>query len=245
MVAFDRNNDSYLTVVKIGVQDQEDRGIEIIKAWLPISSQVLTSDLAAALNLTDKTGVRVTQVYANTPAEKAGLKVGDVIVALDGTTIEASQPEDTEVLPAMIREYPIGSNVELTVFRDGNEQKIKIELPAAPKPAREMKKYRDENYDFSGRDIAFMDRINEEWDESQTGVIVDSVTDGGWAALGQIRVGDLLYSLNGQTITDVSSLEAVMQKIAEEKPTTVIAQVKRGIHECFLELQASWPKEAR
>ena len=168
----------------MGIQTLSDPGQEVRKAWLPISTQVLTDELAKALNLEGTTGVRVTQVYANSAAEKAGLKVGDVITAVDDTAVEASQVEDVEVLPALIRQYKIGSIADLTVFRRGVKIHIKVTLPESPRQFQELKKYTDTTYEFSGRDIAFQDRVQEHWTDAQSGVMTESVSEGGWAALG-------------------------------------------------------------
>lgn len=240
LVAFTRDDQDYLTVVKIGLSSGQDRGTEVRKAWLPISTQVLTSDLASALGLAGRTGVRVTQVYPNTTAETAGLHAGDVIVALDGMPIEASQPEDTEELPALVRQYKIGSTVELTVIRGTTEQKISLALPQAPRQPREMKRYRDENYDFSARDIAFIDRVKQELSPEQTGVIIDSVGEGGWAALGRLKSDDLLVAINGKEIADVDALTATMKAIAAQQPETIVLQVQRDGANLYMELQGSW-----
>jgi len=241
IVAFERDVDRYLTVVKVGIQEMKDPGLEVRKAWLPAGVQVLTRDIAKALGLEGRTGVRVTQVYPNSAIEKADLKVGDIIVALDGMPIPASQPEDIELLPAMIRQYRIGSTAELTVLRDGQEHKTHIELPQVPKLPREMKKYRDNNFDFTVRDVAFLDRIEEQWPQDQDGVLVESAAEGGWASLGRLSIGDLIVSVDGQAVQDVASFKKVMEGIADRKPKTTVLQVKRGIYDVYIELVASWP----
>ncbi|HEY3297930.1 MAG TPA: trypsin-like peptidase domain-containing protein, partial [Armatimonadota bacterium] len=163
LVTFERGDKQFLTVVNVGVKELKDPGLEIAKAWLPVNTQVLTADIAKALGLEDRTGVRIIQVYKNSAAEKAGLKVGDIITALDGMEVNATQPEDTEVFPAMIRQYKIGSKVEISVVRDGKDMTVAAELPQSPKLAREMRKYQNDDFDFTVRDIAFMDRVNEKW----------------------------------------------------------------------------------
>ena len=243
IVAFERGENKYLTVVKVGIQETKDPGLEVRKAWLPASTQVLTRDIAEALGLTGRTGVRITQVYPTSAAEKAGLRVGDVIVALDGTPIPASEPEDDEVFPAMVRQYKIGSTAELTILRNGQEKKLSVELVQAPKLPREMKKYRDDNFDFTVRDIAFRDRIDEKWPEQQHGVLVETVGEGGWASLGGLSLGDLIVSVDEQAVQDVAGFEKVMNEIAARKPKTTVLQVKRGIHDTFIELEPSWPPD--
>ncbi len=239
-VAFRRRDEYYLTVVKVGVQEVSDPGQEVHKAWLPISTQVLTDELANALNLAGQTGVRVTQVFAHSAAEAAGLHVGDVITAVDDTAIEASQVEDVEVLPTMIRQYKIGSNVALTVYRHGEKLTLHITLPESPRQFRELGKYSDATYDFSVRDIAFQDRVLAHWDDTQAGVMTESVSEGGWAALGGLKSGDLICAIDNQPVQNVGALEAMMKKIAQHKPRHIVLQVKRGIFTAFLELHANY-----
>ncbi len=243
IVVFERNADRYLTVVKVGIQEIKDPGLEVRKAWLPAGMQVLTRDIAEALGLEGRMGVRITQVYPNSAAEKAGLKVGDIIAALDDMPIPASQPEDVEVLPAMVRQYKIGSTAELTVLRDGQQHKISIQLPQSPKLPREMKKYRDDNFDLTVRDIAFLDRIDEQWPLDQPGVLVESVTEGGWASLGGVLTGDLIIFADGRAVQDVAGFRKVMEEIADKKPKTAILRVRRGIHDMYIELEPTWSSD--
>ncbi len=242
-VSFRRRDEMFLTVANIGVQEVSDPGAEIPYAWLPISTQVLTGELAKALNLAGHTGVRVTQVYAHSNAESAGLRVGDVISAVDDTPIEASQVEDTQVLPAMIRQYKIGSTAALTVYHHGQKQTINVKLPESPRQFEELKKYTDASYDFSVRDIAFQDRIRERWSDAQTGVLAESVGDGSWAALGGLKAGDLIIAVDGQPVKDVNAMEALMKQSAQRKPRQIVLQVKRGIITAFLELHANWAQK--
>ena len=134
----------------------EDPGLEVRKAWLPAATQVLTRDMALQLELEGLTGVRVTQVYPHSSAEKAGLKIGDLIIKLDGEKIPVSEPEDFEVLPTMIREYKIGTKSTFTVMRGKKELDLTIELPESPKLPRELKKYRDDNSELTVREIALL-----------------------------------------------------------------------------------------
>lgn len=240
LVVFERKSERYLTVVHIGEREELDPGLEVRKAWLPSATQVLTSDIAEALGIPGKTGVRITQVYPGTTAEAAGLKVGDILTTLDGETIPASQPEDVEVLPTMIRQYDIGAKVKFDVIRDGKESKVEVELASSPKLAREMKKYHDLNFDFSVRDIGFMDKVKDELEQNTEGAYVESVEEGGWAALARLAVGDVILMVDSTPIPNMDTLEAKMKDIAAAKPETVVFRVLRGAHQMFIEIRPSW-----
>ena len=240
--AFDRNADHYLTVVKVGIEDFKDPGLDDPQGLgLPVKTHVLTRDIAEQIGMKDKTGVRITQVYQNTSADKAGLKIGDIIIAVDNAPISASEPEDTEVFPTMIRQHKVGSTVTLTVVRSATEIKVPVSLPLAPKLAREMKKHRDDSLDFTVRDICFFDRADEQWADSQTGVLVESVDEGGWASLGELHTGDLIIAIDGAAIPDISTFQEKIQKVTSDKPKSVVFQIKRGIQTKFTEIALSWP----
>jgi serine protease Do len=239
MVAFERAGERLLTVVDLGRPGLEDPGLEARKAWVPISVQVLTRELAERLKLADRTGVRITRVLGGS-AQTAGLKVGDVIIALDGNTIEASQPSDVELFPTLIRQYKIAATVELTIVRDGKELRVPVTLDASPRLPREMKKYEDPNFEFRVRDIAAADRTSARIPAGQAGVLVDAVREGGWAALGHLADGDVLLTIDNEAMENVEAVQKKMAAIAAAKPRSVVLRVRRGIRTFFVELETGW-----
>jgi serine protease Do len=239
LVSFERSGERLLTVVDLGRAGLEDPGLEARKAWVPISVQVLTRELAERLGLSGKSGVRITRVFGGS-AEAAGLKVGDVITALDGNPIEASQTSDAELFATMIRQYKIGSSAALTIVRDGKESAVTVKLDTSPRLPREMKKYEDPNFEFRVRDIAAADRVSARLPADQSGVLVDAVREGGWAALGHLADGDMLLTIDGDPMPDVEAVQRKMLKIAEAKPRNLVLKVRRGIRTFFVELETGW-----
>jgi serine protease Do len=239
LVSFDRAGERLLTVVEIGRPGLEDPGLEARKAWVPVSVQVLTQELAERLNLTGRTGVRITRVFGGS-AEAAGLKVGDVITALDGNPIEASQPSDADLFATLIRQYKIGSIAKLAVVRDGKPMDVSVKLDTSPRLPREMKKYEDPSFEFRVRDLAAADRVSSRLPADQTGVLVDAVREGGWAALGHLADGDVLLTIDGDPVVDVEGVQRKMARIAEAKPRSVVFKVRRGIRTFFVELETGW-----
>jgi len=237
---FERKTGELLTVVKVGIKELEDPGLEVKKAWLPVETQVITRDIATGLGMPDLTGFRVTNVYRGSTAEAAGLKTGDMILSVDGEKMTASQPEHYEELNAFVRQLAVGSKSELGLRRGNEELKLSVELVRAPKLAREMKKYENEAFEFTVRDITFFDKAKESWQEQQQGVLVESVRPGGWADLGHMQVDDLLLEVDGKAMHSVDSLEAAMTSIAEAKPKSVVYKVLRGIQTLYIELEPRW-----
>jgi serine protease Do len=237
LVAFDRGAERMLTVVDIGRPGLQDPGLEARKAWVPISVQVVTRELAEKLGIPGRSGVRVTRVLG---AGRSELRTGDIILAIDGEPVQASQPSDADLFATMVRQYKIGSTVQLSVLRGKEERKIPIVLDTAPQLPREMKKYEDPNFEFRVRDMAMADRQQRGIPESQRGVLVEAVSEGGWAALAHLADGDLILAIDGAPVADVEAVQQKMTEIAKAKPPTVVLQVRRGIRTFFVEMQGGW-----
>ena len=242
LTAFDRKTRSYVTVVKVGIRELKDPGLEVKKAWLPVETQVITRDIAKALGDPALTGFRVTTVYGDDPEEDdpTRLQSGDLIVALDGEKLLASAPEHYEELKALIRNYRTETVVELEVIRDGTRLFVSEKLGRSPKLDREMKKYRDENFEFTVRNVTFFDRAGERWAPDHKGVLVDEVKSGSWAALGLLRTGDLILQVNGDSISDVQVMEETMEAVAKTGADVVLLKVLRGIYTIYIELEPKW-----
>jgi len=130
--------------------------------------------------------------------------------------------------------------VELTILRDKAEEKISVELVRSPRLQREMKKYRNEDFEFTVRDVSFFDAADEQWSKNQNGALVEEVKPGSWAELGSLYVGDLILEIEGQPVDNVDALRRNMEKIAASKKPVLTMKVLRGIHTAFLEIEPNW-----
>lgn len=241
LVTFERRRERLVTLLRLEEErESQDQGIEARKAWLPAATQPVTKEIAAGLGIDSPSGFRVTQVYAGHGAEKAGLRVGDVIVALDGEKVRTVTADESDALSALIRQRRIGSAVTLSVRRGGEPLDLPVTLDASPKPPAEMPRYRDTYLDLRVRDIAFIDRAQEGWEDGRGGVLVETVGEGGWAALAGLEVGDLVTSVDAKPVADAAAFEKEMRRIREEKPRAVLMQLLRGIHTVFVEIEPGW-----
>ena len=84
IAVFERKADRYLAVVRVELKNWKDPGLEVLAAWLPVETHVISREIAAQLGQPSLKGFYITRIYSNSSAEKAGLKAGDFIVALDG-----------------------------------------------------------------------------------------------------------------------------------------------------------------
>jgi serine protease Do len=239
LVAFDRRGERMLTVVELARPGLQDPGLEARKAWIPVAVQALTPELAEQLGVKGRTGVRVTRVLGGSAAA-AGLQVGDLVLAVDGDPIEASQPSDAAMFDTMIRQRKIGSSVMLATVRGKDERTVTVRLESSPRLPREMKKYEDANFEFRARDIADMDRIELGVPAGEKGVLVEAVREGGWAALAHLGDGDVILAVDGEVVGDVAALQKKMEAIAAAKPGSVVMHVRRGFRTFFVEMQTGW-----
>jgi len=240
IATFERESRRYLAVVKVGIKELRDPGLEVTKAWLPVETHVIGREIARQVGFPDLKGFYIAEVYPGTTADKAGLKPGDFITAVDDQKLTATGPEDEEELAALIRQYDIGATVQLSVLRDKAPLKIPVELVRSPRIRREMKKYRNDDFEFTARNLAFFDNAEQQWPADQQGALVEDVKSGSWAELGSLYVGDLIVEVEGRPITDVDSLKSAMADVTREKKPFVILKVLRGIHTAFLELEPAW-----
>jgi serine protease Do len=236
LVGFERNRERYLTVVEIGTPRSYDPPRDAKKAWVPVRVQVLTPPLAEQLGLKGRTGVRVTRLLD----EKTPLRVGDIILAIDGKVVPATALNDDELFGTTIRQYPVGASVNLTVNRDGKEQTVAITLGQTPSQPREMKSYEDPVFEFRARDVADVDLEDPRLKDAIGSVLVESVAVRGWAALGHLAGGDVILAIDGRKVQNVADLEARMKDIAARRPDSVVFEVKRGIRTLFIEFQPAW-----
>ena len=154
LVQFERDMKQILTVVKIGREENKNRPAVASKPWASMATQVLTSDLAESLGMAGQRGVRVTEVFKRQAAEKAGVKVGDVILAVNRKKVDASQPGDRDVFDTMIRRLPIGK-AALKIVRDGKPLELSMALEAPPMSDENVKKLTDADFEFGARELSY------------------------------------------------------------------------------------------
>ena len=241
LVSFERNLAKLLTVVKIGPAVDENRPVQAWKSWLGVSTQVLTRELSQALSLPSTTrGVRIVQVFPETPAEVAKLQAGDLLFRIDGQIIQAYRTEDAEVFGNMIKEYKPGANVFFTGLRNGKTLNKNIKLERRPTPANELPDFEEKTFEFTVRELSFGDRVNQRLKNNEPGLIVENVESAGWASIAGLRQGDLIIKINDKLIKNIERFQVEMDLLIRKRENKIIFFVKRGIHTHFLELEPDW-----
>lgn len=240
LVSYEHGGRNYLTVVRIGPDADLDKPGLVKKAWIGIDTQVISADLALALGIPGSKGVRVTQVHPGTSAEKAGLKTGDLLLKLDGTVIPTSRPEESDIFPALIRQYKIGTEAALSVRRGKEDLVIKVPLDASPEGTSELDSHECETLEFNSRDLGQEDRVSEKLPADFKGVVITAVTPAGWATLGGLSAGDILVSLDGKPVDSIETLKPILADLEKNRRSPIVLFVRRGITTRYIELEPTW-----
>jgi Do/DeqQ family serine protease len=197
-------------------------GGRIVRPWLGASGQGVTAEIAQGLGLSHPQGVLVKEVVPDGPAARAGLRRGDVILAIDGHAVD-----DPESLRFRIATLPVNGSARLTLWRDGQRREATATVTAPPEqPPRQLTQLRGRQ-PLSGASIAnlnpaFADELG--LDAGLRGVIVTAVRGGSIAERVGIEVGDILVSLNKQPVESVAQL----QQLLIATPSPWVVTVKRG-----------------
>lgn len=239
-ITVQRREEIILSAVRNTSPPDPSPNAELPRAWLGVRTQVMTRQVAEAIGQTDLKGFRITEVLPYTEASKAGLQVGDIIVALNGEPLEASRPQDARDLERRIERLTIGENATLTILRNGEQKEIAVKLEPTPASAESAKVIRQRELEFSVRDITPIDRMRNRWKENQQGVLVTEVANGSWAQLGGLRTGDLLLAINEQTVNTTQDFQSVMQEVLQKQPPVLVLFVQRERETTFVFIEPDW-----
>jgi Do/DeqQ family serine protease len=180
------------------VMDQLIRYGEVQRGRLGVMIQDLTPDVAGALGIDATSSAVVSAIEPDTPAERAGLEAGDVIVAVDGRTVEGSAR-----LRQMIGLSRPGEQVTLSILRDGERIEKVIELADAEAGPAQTRQGADDV--LAGVRLAPVDRSHPAWGRVE-GVAILDVTPGSRAARAGLEPGDVITAVNRQPVGTVRDL---------------------------------------
>lgn len=204
------------------VVDAVRGGGKLVRPWIGAGGQAVTSDIATSLGLSRPAGVLINQVRKGGPADQAGLKVGDVVTAVNGRTVD-----DPDSMRYRVATLAVGGNTSLTVLRQGKEQSLSLRLIGPPEtPARDETVLNGRN-PLAGAKVANLNpALVEEisFEGASDGVVVLDVARGSAAAGLGLRPGDLLLKVNDQAINSVRDLTGAVN--AQTRRWTI--SVRRG-----------------
>ncbi|HEY8461437.1 MAG TPA: DegQ family serine endoprotease [Blastocatellia bacterium] len=194
------------------VAEQLIRSGKVRRGYLGVGVQQITSDMAANLGLKEVSGVIVSNVERGSPAERAGLKQGDVITVINGTKIE-----DSNSLRNIIASAGPGAEVTITVLRDGREQQLRATLgELADQPAARPTGGPNETQGEEGRLGLAVTPVTPELavrlglSRNAYGLVITSVDPAGAAAEAGLRRGDVIEQVNRRPVRSERDLESAL-----------------------------------
>jgi serine protease Do len=188
------------------------KGGTITRGMLGVEIQDVTKDLADQFGLPNTNGALVSQVVPDSPAEKAGIKPGDVIVEFAGKSVT-----DTTQLRNLVAATSPGTKTPLKVFRDGETLTLTVDIGvlanAAPGSSTPSETHSNELAKL-GLTVQQLtpDLANQLGIQEQKGVVITEVEPGTPASLAGLQPGDIITQVNRQSVTNVDELQSALSK---------------------------------
>lgn len=205
----------------------------VSRGWLGVVIQDVTRELAESFGLKKPHGALVSRVLPDSPAAKAGLEPGDVILKFDGKKVVTSS-----ALPPIVGRTTIGISVDVEVMRQNERKTIEViveELPDNDEIAKvdnHSGRLIDDRLALEVIDLTEQQR--QDMDIAKGGVIVNNV-DAGAAAEAGVRRGDVIISINNEKVSDAKQFLDIAKDLPENKAIPVLVQ--RGSGAIFLALR--------
>jgi serine protease Do len=195
----------------------------VTRGWMGVGIQDLNPELAQYYGIKDQKGVLVTQIFPGDPADKAGIKVKDVIIAVDGKPVGTSRE-----LSSAVAGMAVGKEVPVRILRDGKEQSVKVQLTERKDAEPTAKATTPETDELGIRAVDLTPDVARRFgiDENEKGVLVAAVKTGSKADQAGLQQGDIVKEVNRAAVQSVSELRAEFGKAKSGDSVPLL--VKRG-----------------
>jgi serine protease Do len=233
------------------IVDQLRANGRVKRGYLGVNIQSLDDDTATGLGLKNSDGAAIVNVNPNTPASRAGLKVGDIITAFNGKKVSNSRE-----LSLAVSETPIGSAGTIDLVRDGKPTQIKVTVGDLPggdplrlaqekdrKPETPKSKSSSgvrQSLGFSVDTLTSDLRMQLKLDKSVAGVVITDLNPNTDAALKGLQPGDVIVAINRTPVASSDQAAAAVEAARKAGQEIVALQVRRGENMFFrgIKLQA-------
>lgn len=192
--------------------------------WLGVQIQDVTRQLAESFGMKKPQGALVSKVIPNSPADKAGLQIGDIITEFNGQAIEISAD-----LPPMVGMTPINGKGKLTIIRQGDTKTIEFKVGLLPDQEAKAPLYKVETKPSNKLGISVADLTDEQretLENIKNGVFVQDVENGVATDAG-IQPGDVILRIQNNVIRNVSEFDKIVKNLPVGKSVAVLIQ-RRG-----------------
>jgi Do/DeqQ family serine protease len=209
-------------MVRVVVASAKGGGSAVMRPWLGAKLQPVTPEIADSMGLKRPAGALIASVTPGGPAEQAGLKPGDVIVAVDTQAVD-----DPNAFDYRFATKPLGGSAALGLLRAGRELNVTVALQSAPATPRDEITIRTRS-PFSGVKVANLSPAladELQLDSADAGVVVVDVDSGSYASNLGFQRGDVIEQVNGERIARTRDLERITK---EPSRTWRINILRRG-----------------
>lgn len=216
------------------VTDQLISSGSVTRGFLGVGIQDVSRDIAESVGLAGAAGALVTEPTKDSPADKAGVKSGDVITAVDGSEIS-----DALDLSRTIASKNPGTPVELTIWRDGKEQKISVtlgKLEEAAAPAEEQQQAPAEEPSAPAPTSVGLTLVPN---ADGQGLLIQDVDPASAAAEKGFAVGDTILEVNNQAVSTAADFEKAIQGVKDAGRNTALVKAQRDGNTRFIGLPVS------
>jgi serine protease Do len=200
---------------------------KIERGWLGLILQPLNRSYATYLGDPEMEGILIADIDPDSPADKAGLSPGDVILEFDGEKLEAEKDDDLNSFTMSISRSEVDEKKKLRIFRNGTEKTIEVIIGEKPKVKEEEF---ETSLGFTVKEIT--DNVFRTYLlETKEGVFVSYVEIGGVAAKGNLYEGDTIVEMNNKKVSDFDTFKELLKKTSDDN--FVLLKVIRGKDDRF------------
>lgn len=175
------------------------------RAYLGVKFQEVTKDIAESFGLEKIYGVLISEVIKNSPAEKAEIKEGDIILEVNGKEVD-----EFSSFPKMIASHLPGETIKLKIFRDKKEIYINVTLGKQSEQG------------------TVLERLGLRLSESKSGIVVEEVMPHSIASSVKILPGDIIISVNNKKVDTIDQLVEIISSISKNSAVTIQLRTKQG-----------------
>ncbi len=202
----------------------------VSRGWLGVEIQPVTKEIAESLGLQSDKGAIVATAQDDSPARKAGIASGDIITQVDGKDVSSSRD-----LARVIAGYAPGTTVDISVWRNGKSETVKVELGAFPGADKQAAADNSSSPSPSTHTLADLGLTVTTADDGK-GLVVTDVDPDSDAADRGIRAGDVITAVNSEDVSSVKDVTAAMDKAAKAGRKSVLVQISRDAANRFVAL---------
>ena len=210
-----------INMAKQIVNDLKENG-RVTRGYLGVMIQKVTKEIAEPLGMLSPKGALVAEVVKNSPAEKAGIKRGDIIVAINGKTVKS-----VDELPRLVAKVKPGSKSRVTIFRHGKEIVKTVLIGKLDGEKKLSGAAGGRESDLLGLSVeeVTLDMAQKYGFDTDEGVIVRDIDPEGNAARAGIRLGDIILEMNQKVVDSLETYNKILASISKKK--SVLLVIKR------------------